>query len=200
MDKYVYATNSSKIKPFLGKIRTVGIPGKVDKKYLASIGFKDQNDRRLISIIKAIGFVSSAGIPTERWKNYRDKEKAGYILAEGIRENYAELFKIYPDANTQSFENLLNFFTSKTELAKRTLKYVVVTFKNLVELADFKKVVKPAPSPEKEIKKPQADLLTRQIEKQGYIVNINIQLTLPETTNTATYEAIFAAMKKHLLS
>ena len=104
--------------------------------------------------------------------------------------------------SSQDDETLRNFFKAETELGERASDYMVKTFRALTDLADFK-VEKPGPPPgEKELddKKPPTDLLSKQILKPGVVININIQLTLPETTNTATYDAFFNAMKKHLLS
>lgn len=202
MAKYVYISNPSRIKSFLNKIQSIGIPDKLTIKYLESLGFKKLNDRPLVSIMKVIGFVTLDGVPTDRWKNYRDKKKAGYILAEGIREHYAELYKTYNDAHLKDNQTLLNFFRAKTEVGERALSYMVSAFKALTDLADFKAEMPSPPPPEKEsdITKLDDELLSKQIEKPGLVININIQLTLPETTNTATYDAFFNAMKKHLLS
>jgi hypothetical protein len=201
MEKYVYISNSTRIMSFLDKIQSTGYPNKLDRMLLESLGFKNSNDRPLIPMMKALGFVSSDGTPTERWKNYRDKASAGYVLAEGIREHYAELYKTYPDAHLQDNEALRNFFNTHSKVGKRAIDYMISTFKTLTENADFKAerpdILTQGQEPKQES---PGRLPSRQIQNQGYTININIQLTLPETTNTSTYDAIFLAMKKHLLS
>ena len=38
------------------------------------------------------------------------------------------------------------------------------------------------------------------ITSQGITVNVNIQLTLPETKDDTIYDKIFVSLKKHLLT
>ena len=108
---YVYTTNPAKVKQFLETIQTAGVPDKITIKTLESLGFKSTNDRPIVGIMKAVGFVSASGEPTKRWQQYRNKQTAGTALAAGIREHYNELFKTYPDAHQRDNEALRNFFT-----------------------------------------------------------------------------------------
>jgi hypothetical protein len=73
------------VREFLQKIQAVGVPSKVTVKYLESIGFKSKNDRYLISILKAIGFVDDSGTPTDFWRAYRNKAEAPAVLAAAVR-------------------------------------------------------------------------------------------------------------------
>ena len=176
----------------------MGIPKKVTTKYLSSLGFKSKNDRPLLTIVKALGFVTSSGEPTGKWKLYRDKKQAPAAMAQAIREHYAELFKTYPDANQKDNEALHNFFSTHTSVATRTLQYMIATFRALVGLADFKAQPTHAPAgvtPPKDDQPPRVDTPA----KAGLTVNINIQLTLPEGSTPETFDAFFKAMKKHLL-
>jgi hypothetical protein len=124
MATYIYTTNPAKIRKSLETIQTAGVPPKLSYKLLASLGFKSKNDRALVSIMKAIGFASSTGEPTEKWKQYRNKSQAGAVLAEGLREHYAELFKTYPDAYLKDNEALHNFFSTQTTVGEAALKSV----------------------------------------------------------------------------
>src|SRR5947209_8998599 len=79
----------------------------------------------------------TTGTPTERLRAYRDKAKAGGVLAAGIRQAYPELFETYPDAYRKDDEAIRNFFSSRTDLGEATLALAVRTFKTLCEKANF---------------------------------------------------------------
>lgn len=203
MEKFVYSVNAANIKPFLEKIQSVGKPDKLTLKILESMGFKSTNDRALVSITKALGLTSADGVPTERWQQYRDKPNARRILAAGIREHYSDLFRMYPDAYRQDNEALTNFFNSQTSLSARTVSAMVQTFKTLVENADFESPEIPisVSPPAGGTTTPPGDAPIRKHSgSQRVVININVQFTLPDTTNVDTYEAIFTAMKRHILS
>jgi len=210
MATHVYMTNPARIREFLEAIQRVGVPDKVTVRYLESLGFKSKNDRSLVRIIKALGFISSGGVPTERWQQYRDKTHAPVVLAQGLKEHYVELFKMYPDAHLKDKEALHNFFSSHTTVGANTLSIMIATFKVLADLADFEKQpgsVSAVPSVTQastaqasptQIPESGAALLQQQT-RGGLTVNINIQLTLPENATPDTFDAFFKSMKKHLL-
>lgn len=201
MDRYVYTLSAGNIKPFMDKLQGTGVPPKLTLVELASMGFKGSNDRALIPVLKAMGFISSKGDPLERWTQYRNKSASRRILGEAIQEYYADLFRMYSDAQRQDNEALTNFFTSKTKLGERAVGAMVQTFKALVELADFDSpdtTIPPSP-PTDAGPDPGRVTVRTQASNRGTVVNVNIQLTLPDTTNFETYEAIFKALKKHVL-
>src|SRR6267143_621267 len=132
-----YTPQPASIPRFLQHIQSAGVPTKVTQVYLVGVGFKTSNDRYLIAILKAIDFVDTGGVPTERWRSYRDKAKAAGVLAASIRHAYPELFETYPDAYRKDDEALRNFFSSRTDLGESTLGLAVRTFKALCEKANF---------------------------------------------------------------
>ena len=71
----------------LVKIPKTGTPKKFTQKHLISLGYKSQNDRKIISILKFIGFLASDGTPTEKYKEYKGTKKA-VILASAIKSSY----------------------------------------------------------------------------------------------------------------
>src|SRR6266403_3086074 len=133
--EFVYITNPAKIPLFLDKIRTAGKPNKVTLQTIQSLGFKSVNDRPLLPIVKAMGLVDGSGVPTERWAAFRSKPKPA--LAAGVREHYAKLFALYPDAHQKDTEALNSFFSSHTSVSAGTPKFIISTFKTLCSLADF---------------------------------------------------------------
>ncbi len=202
MASYVYISNPSKITKFLETIQGAGVPPKLTIKHLESLGFKSINDRPLITIMKAIGFVSSSGEATERWQLYRNKNKAPIVLAQGIREHYATLFEVYPDAYLKDNEALRNFFGTHTTVGVGALNYMIATFKTLAGLADFKTETTVVSSESTEAVSDATGGVTTKQQGQAkgdFAVNINIELALPENATAETYDTFFKSMKKHLL-
>jgi hypothetical protein len=180
------------------------VPPKVSQDYLKSVGFKSSNDRYLIPILKALGFLDPSGSPTDRWRAYRDKGKAKGVLAAAITEAYSSLFETYPDAFRRDNEALRNYFsTHSSNLNDSTLQLVVRTFKTLCESADFEspaaaeEILEHAPAKARGGK----SLTPRQPTQGGDLtVNINIQLQLPATDDASVYEKLFEAMNKTILA
>ena len=203
MAEFPYSAKPSSLPGFLEKIQAVGVPDKVTLKYLATLGFKSSNDRYIPGILKSLGFIDQSGVPTERWRVYRNKKRAPSELAIAIRDAYLGLFTVYDDAYRKDDEALRNFFTSNTTVGEQAVSYMVRTFKTLCELADFTST--PQPSVEITAIPPvevaaEAKLADGATVSQGITVNVNIQLTLPETKDSSIYDKIFESLKKHLLT
>lgn len=203
MADFPYTQVTRKLKSFFDKIQQVGRPDTVDKKWLASIGMTASNDHTIIPVLKFIGFVDQSSQPTSRWTSYRDKSRARKILAEGIIEGYAELFQTYPDAHRRSDEELKAFFSTRTAAGAQVVSKTVTTFKALCKLADFEGApVTSLPTQTEQVTQDDLATATRVTRElgAGVTLNINIQLTLPATTDENVYDKLFAAMKRHLLS
>jgi hypothetical protein len=197
-----YTVLTGKIKTYFDKFQQAGIPPKVDATWLKSIGcWSGGNDNYILTVLKFIGFIDSSNSPTELWKLYKDPTNARAALAKGIREGYKELFNTYPDANRKDKEALYAFFSAKTGKAKKTIDYMVSTFTNLSQLADFgageikgEREEKPDEREKKGEKKQQ---MTPQMP-EGFVINMNIQITLPVTEDAKVYENIFKALREQL--
>ncbi len=204
MAQAIYTPTPATITKFLEEIQGQGVPPKVTIQYLESIGFKSTNDRPLIAVLKALGFVDASGVPTERWRNYRDKGKAKGVLAAAITEAYGNLFDIYPDAYRRDNEALRNYFsTHSSNLNDRTLQLVVRTFKALCASADFASPAAAEEILEQTTTKDKVDVtrIKRQEAHGGALtININIQLQLPATDDATVYEKLFEAMNKTILA
>lgn len=204
MANFPYTTVSGRIKPLFQKIVQVGKPNNVDKNWLKGIGFVASNDPTLLTIIEDLGFTKS-GQPTDLWQRYRDKSQSKNVMAEAVRNTYADLFGTYPDAHQRSDAELKNFFQSKSSAAGRTVDLMVTAFKNLRDLADFNEQSRTS-AVESQAKIDITPVVERNgmapsvINGSGVTVNVNIQLTVPETTDAAVYDSFFAALKKNLLS
>jgi hypothetical protein len=192
-----YTPNPPNVKKFFDKIQAAGIPPKLHQAYLPTIGFKSSNDRYLIGLCKSLGFVDTAGKPTTKWSDYKDRNKAPKVMVDAIKTAYADLYSTYPDAEKKDDDTLQDYFASTSRVADSVARLMVRTFKSLCELADFEAV-----AVEEHVTTPTAPAG----EKVGEIppgtkpitLNVNIQLQLPATEDVTIYEALFSALKKNL--
>ena len=193
-----YTPLTRKIKKYFDKIQEVEVPKKVDRKWLASLGFRSGYDSYILTIWKFIGFIDSSGVPTEFWRKYKNPKEAGKVLAKAIMQGYKKLFETYSDAYRKDRETLYAFFSSETGKEKAKINLMVTTFINLCQLADFEGVALETPGKAEE-REEEARIVSLPIPS-GVTLNVNIQLTLPATDDASVYDKIFKALKEHLLS
>lgn len=201
---FIYTAQPANIVPFLEKIRGAGVPEKITLKTIESFGFKTKNDRRLLPILKGLGLVNTSGVPTARWNQFRSKQTGGVALAQGVREHYASLFALYPDAHQKDSEALHSFFSSHTKVGEATLKLIVATFKAVCSRADFEKdaITDVDPVATSDLGSGVAASVPIRVipaRSSGLMVNLNIELTLPENSDAKTFDEFFKSMRKHLL-
>lgn len=206
MVEFPYTANTGKLREFLSTIRNIGIPPNgATQDWFQQIGFKSSNDRPILRVMRFINFIDSSSKPTDLWRQYRT-EQHKKILAQGIVQGYNELFQIYPDANKRSNKELNDFFTSKSSAGKQAIEKTIQTFKALCELAEFngENIVDTTSNTDINTDqisgKDETSLrVMRPTKDSGITININIQLTLPDTTDPKVYDNFFAAMKNHLI-
>ena len=200
MTNYPYVFAIGKLNELFERIKKVGVPDVVNAKYLAQLGYKSNNDKRFVPLLKFLGFINSSGVPQNLWTVYRTNSKtAKRALAQAIKESYSQLFSDFPDANRKDNEALRTYFSANTTVGKYALDSIVRTFKALCVLADFEGVpikITKKESPEKE---KEAIFEEAEIAKK-IVVNLNIQLQLPASDDPKIYDKLFEALKKHLFS
>ncbi len=205
MPEYAYTKVLGKLREFLGKVRTLGVPPNLTIRWLESIGFKSKNDRSILAVIRQIRFIDDNNIPTEKWSKYRglDHKK---VLAEGILEGYADLYSIYPDAHNRTNDELENYFSTKTPAAKQVVSATAATFKTLCELADFSTTVEISALGNNSaiIEKPLAAISlpieNSTLSKPNFTpkVHIDIQIHITPEATPQQIDKIFESMAKHL--
>lgn len=201
MADVVYTTVPGNVGTLLGKIRTVGIPPKVTNAWLKTIGFTSSNDGSLIGVLKYIGFIDASGVPTPRWTQYRGA-KHKETLGQAIREGYADLYAVYPDAHEQSNTDLENVFSTSTKGGKQVISKIVSTFRGLADQATFSDKGGEDLELESEVlhtpvaKGPSA---TKSGGKGGVpSLHIDLQIHISPESSADQIDQIFASMAKHL--
>lgn len=201
--KYPYTLAPVPLGAFLDKLKTVGVPDKINEEYLRSVGYGSSNHRAFVSVMKHIGLLDSNGTPNARYRSGLRGGDAGKLLvAEGIREGYKELFTTFPNAESLSTAELTTFIKSKTDLGDRALGAAVSTFQAVCKFGDFGRA---APVTGKETEREQEKPEDKKSRKEALstgngsvTINVNIALSVDATSDPSVYDAFFAAMAKHL--
>lgn len=211
-DSYTLKTGS--IPAYFDAMLDAQPPERFSVKFLENLGFTSTNDRLFIGILKDLGFLNRDGTPQPRYFDFLDRGRSKYILAEGIREAFADLFAINTKAQEFTAQDVKNklrtlYAGKKTDLV---IGNVAKTFRALCDYADFSTPIPPhqdrpaiqqdseKPAIESEVPvRPQHDEqqpVSGKIKVSGLQYHINI--VLPETRDQAVFDAIFKSLRDHL--
>lgn len=197
------------ISKVLEAVKPAKVPPKFTQNFLESkLGIKSNSARAIIPFLKRIGFLTEAGIPTERYSKFRNATYSGRAIAEGILEGYAELYEINEYAHELSEVELEGLVLQACNAEKgQTSSAVVKSFLALKSIADF--------SEEGEV---QA-VVNNGIQDSGSMhpilpngghpggnpgnqklnLSYTINLNLPETSNPEVFDAIFQSLNRNIL-
>lgn len=214
-DSYTIKTGS--IQAYFDAILDAQPPERFSVKFLENLGFTSTNDRLLIGILKDLGFLNRDGTPQQRYFDFLDRTRSPQVLAEGIREAYADLFAVNVKANEFNIQEAKNklrtlYSGKKTDLV---IGNIAKTFRALCDYADFSTLpsTRQERRPKEEhIEKPQEEQQSVQhsprhqhdeaLSSSGKIrvsgLQYHINIVLPETRDQAVFDAIFKSLRDHL--
>lgn len=207
--KYMASVNH--IPEIFDKIIQGTAPDKFTVSHLNGLGFTSSNDRGIIGLLKDLGFLSTDGTPTDRYHAYRDKSKSKAVMAEALREAYGDLFHINENPSENDRDAIIGKFKSAHNTTDRVAEQQARTFLTLLKLADLKakppgKMPTPPPEaekleqPAKKERQPEAPSALPPQAAQAFTgFRYNIEVHLPPTKDPEVYNAIFKALKEHLL-
>ncbi|RWC57036.1 DUF5343 domain-containing protein [Mesorhizobium sp.] len=195
------------IPDFFGKLQEGQAPAKFSQQHLKDIGFTSSNYRAFLPLLKSLGFLTADGTPTARYHAYRNRHDAPRVMAEALRDAYAELFFIKDPPTEKDRPLIEGKFKSVHNVADRPAELMARTFLALCKIADFSAAAshssKPSPPEEYPLamkSEPPKDQNDSHFEpKVKPSLHYNIQIHLPATKDVEVYNAIFKSLKEHLL-
>ena len=203
-----YLTSVANLSGILERIVEGAAPEKFSREHLKGIGFGGSNDRAVIPLLKDIGFLTADGSPTGRYHAYRDRSRSRRIMGEALLEAYQDLFTINENPTTSDRGAIEGKFKSTHNATDRVAQEQARTFFALLELADVRAARREPPQRPPKERKPEeeskaAEPLTkspRTLPKPGSLrLRYNIEVHLPATKDIDVYNAIFKALREHLL-
>jgi hypothetical protein len=210
-DVPAYTTVPGRIPELLTKVRQVGVPDKVTHEWLRSIGLRSSNDRSLVGVLQQIGFIDASKSPHPSLAPV-PRQGSSKVLGRAVREGYSDLYAMFPEAHAQDAQTLSHWFSEKSNAGQQAVSKSVSTFKKLSAEAEFNGLEgdHQASEPDAEAsQQPDSSALSpttvtsttaRRGGGEGVTINVNVQLTLPETANSAVFDSFFKSMREHLLS
>lgn len=192
---------------FFHKIRDAQAPDKFGHKNLIDLGYKSNNHRPFVPLMKSLGFLSTDGTPTKRYHEYRNHAKSKEIMGEALKETYKDIFLIKEHPTEVDKELIQGKFKSYHNASDNVAKLHANTFYALLELADLNFENVPKQSNQTEIEKTplthSSNLeevgVSSSNKKSKVSLNYNIQIHLPPTKDVEVYNAIFKSLKDHLI-
>jgi hypothetical protein len=168
-------------------------------------GFRSSNDRSFLPFLKALGFLSPDGKPTQRYHAYRDHSRSKEIMGEALREAYGDLFLIKSQPTTADRAAIEGKFKSFHNASDNVAQLMTKTFFALLALADISAASKPPVKTEKKHTDESAPIPPVQPSPGSTTfaptgLHYNIQIHLPATKDVEVYNAIFKSLKEHLLA
>lgn len=204
-----YTQKPGAIPAYFDAILDAQPPERFSIKFLENLGFTSTNDRLFLGILKDLGFLNSDGVPQQRYYDFIDRTRSRSVLADAIRESFAELFAVNTKANELSAEDIKNklrtlYAGKKTD---KVIDRIAKTFSALCEYADFSKpAVETKPPEDDKVKKEKEShegTPDQRIQTVGGNVSLDslqyhINIVLPETRDQGVYDAIFRSLREHL--
>lgn len=205
-----YLLTTKNLDAFLNSLLNAQAPSRFTNKFLEQLEFKSTNDRLFIGMLRFLGFIDASGSPQERYFRFLDQTQSKYVLAEAIKEAYADIFTVNVKANEMSVNDVKNKFKTLTQGAKSEviIGCMANTFTALCKYADFAKqttkevvTIKHQEQTNEEMTDSNDHKMTHEIinKKITTEMHYNIQIHLPETRDITVYDAIFKSLKEHLL-
>lgn len=196
---YVLPTN--RIADIFGKIRDGQAPERFTQQLLKDWGFGSTNDRAFIALLKALGFLTADGKPTQRYADYRDHSRSKQVMAQALREAYGDIFLIKEHPTPSDRTAIEGKFKSFHNASDNVAGLMAKTFLGLLPLADLSAKATPLPVTPKEETNTSSNggSLPPVIPNGGGPgLHYNIQIHLPATKDVEVYNAIFKSLREHL--
>jgi len=197
-----YTETYGKVGEFFGKLRDGQAPPQFTHQILQDLGFKSVKQRAFIPLLKALGFLTPDGKPTQRYNDYRDHSKSKRVMGEALKEAYSDIFLIKEHPTAADHAAVEGKFKSYHNASDNVATNMRRTFFALLDLADLKGESNHKNNKDAEAKEntPPASNLGQQpphhLSAPG--LHYNIQVHLPATKDIEVYNAIFKSLKEHL--
>lgn len=199
-----YLTTAKNVKQIFGAMQQAGVPKKFTYDFLKQLGYPSSSNRPLIAVLKALRFLDDGGVPTERYRRYKDPGQAKSVLAEAVRDAYADVFTVNQSADTLTATELKGVFARLSEKGESVNEKMATTFKALADMADFQAASAAAGTNGGAAQvaideKPDEDHERGEVRDEGAIVvHHDVHIHLPPTTDIAVYDAIFRSLRENL--
>lgn len=131
----------SALKEFFERMREVGVPARVDRRFLQKLNVASNNEWALLSALKFLGIVDEGGTPTTAYRLLQTTDRFEPVLCDLVSRSYRDLLD--SGGKSMSIEDLQNYFrvTSSPSQAKNAARF----FREVLQLSGLFGPNAPAP-------------------------------------------------------
>lgn len=202
-----YVNGHGGIPKLFAKIKEAAVPPKFSQDFIATVlGLKSSSYRAMIPLLKRLGFIDAANVPTQAYKDFREDSLSGTIMAERLRQAYDGLFganEYVYKLDKKGLQSKLRVLLGAAE-DDANIPYVAGTFSELSKLAKWDQA---APKSKKEMPEPAkggaAETERERSQPESFSgrlgLSYTINLNLPATTEIEVFNAIFKSLRENLL-
>ena len=210
-----YVSTPGNVEKALNGIRTAATPPTVSQDFVKTIlGITGGSGNQITAYLKKIGFAATDGMPTEIYKQFRNSSTEGKAAAAALRTGYAPLYVRNEYMHKLNDEQLRGLIVEETGASSdsNTVSITLSCIKGLKKFAkwDAAPAEKQESTEEKSqgagkvtvIGSTQSEFVNSQPpapQSLGLNLGYTINLNLPATSDPAVFNAIFKALKEHLL-
>jgi Family of unknown function (DUF5343) len=225
---FPYSSGQGAVVQTFAQLRK-GFPPKVDAGYLKRFSIGSANESYIIAILRFLDLINEEGERREGTTQFffagDDGFKTG--LEERLKDAYSQVFdEMGDDALTAERDALTNWFRAADKTSALVGQRQASTFRTLLALAGHgdvpaSRAVSGAKKPDARTSKPTAKpssttvtdagrtapiekstntSTSTAVETAGVSLTVRIEVNLPPGGDASTYDAIFASIKKHLMS
>lgn len=190
---------------FFGKLRDAQAPDKFTLQMIKDFGYKSNNHRAFLPLLKALGFLTADGSPTPRYHEYRNHSISRSIMGDAIKEAFSDIFLIKEKPTVADKALIEGKFKSYHNVSDTVAGLMTKTFYALLELADLNgtspQTIPKTPTDTTFSKELAETVKSSSINKVNAALGLhyNIQIHLPATKDVEVYNAIFKSLKEHLV-
>jgi len=198
-----YVTGYGGIPTLFRKIKEAAVPTKFTQDFLTTVlGLKSSSFRPMIPLLKKLGFLDQANVPTQAYRDVREDGRRGEVMAQRIREAYRSLFNANEFAYKLDKKELTSKLKSVLGAAEDdgNVTYVAATFTELSKLAKWDGTSKVKDQPPEEEHRDENGGGGDGLTFKGRLgLSYTINLNLPATTDIDVFNAIFKSLRENLL-
>lgn len=209
-----YMNSTGLIQKIFEKIAEAQKPERFTQDYLANvIGHGSGSARPAIPLLKRLGFLQADGAPTQLYARFRNPSERAPAMLEALKAAYGDLYARSEYAHLLTKEKLRDLVVEITGLERdnQIVVAVVGTFQALKAVGGITETTKTggsavssaaevasATTPGAPFERPER-WGERQDSEVGLNLSYTINLNLPPSSDPEVFNAIFKALKEHLL-
>lgn len=208
-----YMNSTGLVSKVFAKIAEAQKPDRFTTDYLTNvIGYGSGSARPVIPLLKRLNFLQADGTPTQLYTRFRNPSERASAMLEGLRAAYSDIYARSEYAHTLAKDKLRDLVVEVTGLERdnQIVAAITSTFLALKAAGNVNETTKPGAIAGNAGEEPNghaaATTIVRQpelgVKQDGIGLNLayTINLNLPPSSDPDVFNAIFKALKEHLLA